>query len=124
MHIDSSSGYYGRYCHATGPRRCEKPDCTGDLGGPRDFSHFGSYGYILLGGGLHQEHPGTTQNPKVAQGTLKERFGAKQAALLSALISKLQLTSWDGSGAVRTHSVRLGPGIRLFWLHRTFTTIS
>src|SRR5882757_1032723 len=46
---------------------------------------------------------GDTQNPKVAWGVLEKRFGAKQEGLQSALIAKLQLASWDGTGSIYTH---------------------
>jgi len=46
---------------------------------------------------------GDTQNPKVAWDILAKRFGAKQEGLQSALISKLQLASWGGTGAIHIH---------------------
>jgi len=46
---------------------------------------------------------GDTQNPKVAWDILAKRFGAKQEGLQSTLISKLQLASWGGTGAIHIH---------------------
>jgi hypothetical protein len=46
---------------------------------------------------------GDTTNPKVAWEVLAKRFGAKQEGLQSALISKLQLARWDGTGSIHTH---------------------
>ena len=46
---------------------------------------------------------GDTQDPTVAWCALEKRYGAKQEGLQSNLISKLQLASWDGTGAIHTH---------------------
>jgi hypothetical protein len=46
---------------------------------------------------------GDTFNPKVAWDVLAKHFGAKQEALQWALISKLQLAAWDGTGTIHIH---------------------
>jgi hypothetical protein len=64
---------------------------------------------------------GDTKDPKLAWELLEKRFGVKQQGLKSVLMSKIQLTKWDGSRTIYTHrdymvdlrSQLLGAGTKL-----------
>ena len=46
---------------------------------------------------------GTIDDPKTTWELLEKRFGAKQQGLQSVLLTKLQLSKWDGTGTIHAH---------------------
>ena len=46
---------------------------------------------------------GSSRSPKDAWEALERRFGARQEGIQSSLISKLQMSEWNGSGSILTH---------------------